>query len=156
MSLSVMFTGAQDGDDGPFQLASASGWSLLSEYLSHDPGLKIHPLSSLRELVTAGETKGSQRLAVDVVKAMSVIEEVPMTVRQKILAMLSDGRPHTREELRGCLWDELGTNDTVRHHIGQLRRELLLKGEDIVCRQSNGPLCYQHVKLLDSSAVEPI
>lgn len=32
MSLSIMFTGADDGDDGPFQLASASGWKAFAEW----------------------------------------------------------------------------------------------------------------------------
>lgn len=32
MSLSVQFTGADDGDDGPFQLASAGGWKAFGEW----------------------------------------------------------------------------------------------------------------------------
>ena len=29
MSVSVLFHGADDGDDGPFHLASSAGWKLL-------------------------------------------------------------------------------------------------------------------------------
>jgi DNA-binding CsgD family transcriptional regulator len=51
--------------------------------------------------------------------------------QRKILAVLSDGRPHSREELFACLPDDLGSVSNVRAHLSILRRKL--RGRLIVC-----------------------
>lgn len=47
------------------------------------------------------------------------------TTQQRILDVLSDGEQHTREELMGCLYDELGTLRNLSTHISILRAYLL-------------------------------
>ena len=74
----------------------------------------------------------------------------------RILAVLSDGLPHRREELRDVLPDELGSLDNVRPHLTAIRRVLRPRGEDIVCEFSQAPgtkrcWCYRHVRLLASA-----
>lgn len=69
----------------------------------------------------------------------------------KILAVLSDGMPHTREELHGCLMDELGDLSNVKVHITYLRRKLRPMGQDIVyyCH-TRREMRYRHVRLLNT------
>ena len=44
----------------------------------------------------------------------------------KFWEVLSDGRPHTPEELTKCLWDDLGLNlqQNVKQHISDMRKKL--------------------------------
>lgn len=57
MSMFITFTGALDGDDGPFQLASASGWAAFGKWV----GATIS--QPIRELVTKGSMKGTDKLS---------------------------------------------------------------------------------------------
>ncbi len=70
--------------------------------------------------------------------------------QRRMLEVLADGLPHRREELRACLEDELASIETMRKHIGAMRKLLRTDGHDIVCisggRQRAGQ--YQHVVLL--------
>ena len=68
-----------------------------------------------------------------------------------MLELLSDGLPHTREELHACLWDENANLSTVKVHISIIRRTLRPLGEDIVCVLFGYPLRvhYRQVKMLD-------
>ena len=74
-------------------------------------------------------------------------EFTPTQIR--MLEILSDGLPHTKDELHKCcgpsgLW-------AVPNHVSSLRKKLNRRGQDIVCRKvQNGPMCYQHVRLLSS------
>lgn len=74
---------------------------------------------------------------------------------RRMLAVLADGMPHKREELRACLWDELGPQSNVWAHISTLRKYLQERGQTIVCEyrlhEKHGPLFYRHVRLLTSS-----
>ena len=70
---------------------------------------------------------------------------------RKILALLSDGLPHAREEIHSLLWDELSQRETIRYHISKLRKKLP-PGHIIVCVRGYGKDShrYQHVRLLNS------
>ncbi len=65
-----------------------------------------------------------------------------ITVPQRMLNLLSDGRPHTIQELHGCLEDELGELSNVWAHLTALRRALATRGEDVVCRRRDGVSWY--------------
>ena len=69
----------------------------------------------------------------------------------KMLSILSDGMPHTRQELHSCLPDELGPLSNIRIHIHNIRKSLRSKGEDIVCETTGRALFYRHVRLLASA-----
>lgn len=60
MSLSIQFTGAADGDDGPFSLASASAWTLFAEWVEQLPEKRSRVL---RRLTDAGEAEDTSALA---------------------------------------------------------------------------------------------
>lgn len=61
--------------------------------------------------------------------------------QRRILAVLADGEPHSREELIACLGDADGiagqydesAYSCLRMHISNLRKVLSAKGQDIVC-----------------------
>lgn len=59
MSLSVVFHGSVDGDDGPFQVASATGWARFGEWVESLP----HNFMTLRRLMAVGEVKDSSVLS---------------------------------------------------------------------------------------------
>lgn len=65
-----------------------------------------------------------------------------------MLAVLSDGQPHTREELHKCLPDELSEMSAVRFHISNIRKVLRPKGQDIVCELKYGKIHYRHVRII--------
>lgn len=73
--------------------------------------------------------------------------------QQRMLSILADGFPHTREELHGCLWDELGALSNIQMHISNLRKKLKPEGETVVCVIKHRRIHYQHVRLLKSKAV---
>ena len=64
--------------------------------------------------------------------------------QRKIFDMLLDGRPHTKKELHGCLWDDMNGNPDVAlaHHISDLRKIIGSQGLDIMARGYNGSQCY--------------
>lgn len=70
-------------------------------------------------------------------------------IRQRMLAMLSDGKPHSRRELHSCLWDEAGPLSNIKQHISLIRAKLRPLGEEIVCEIHNRKVHYRHVKLLN-------
>ncbi len=65
-----------------------------------------------------------------------------------ILAVLSDGQPHTREELHKCLPDDMTEMAAVRVHVCNIRKLLRPKGEDIICELKNSKIHYRHVRIL--------
>lgn len=69
----------------------------------------------------------------------------------RMLILLSDGRPHTKEELHGCLWDELSKKSAINYHLLLLRKLLRTRGEDIICEFSRRRRVYRHVRLLSSA-----
>jgi hypothetical protein len=78
--------------------------------------------------------------------------DVELTPTQwRILSLLADGQAHPAEELRHCLYDELGTNDNVRWHVFKLRQRLQSFSQDIVCRGRNTSLTYRLVQFVTSN-----
>jgi DNA-binding CsgD family transcriptional regulator len=68
---------------------------------------------------------------------------------QRILDVLADGMPHTREELAACLWDELAERSTIKFHISKMRSRLQAQGTTIVCELGFArKFYYRHVRLL--------
>ena len=72
-------------------------------------------------------------------------------VQSAILKVLSDGMAHRKQELHGCLMDELGSLTTVRVHLCHIRKKLRPIGEDIICELKNRNIWYRHVRLLASA-----
>ena len=68
-----------------------------------------------------------------------------------MLAVLSDGLPHRRQELIACLPDELGLAVNMQMHVSRARKKLRPVGQDIVCEIVNRQFCYRHVRLLASA-----
>lgn len=78
--------------------------------------------------------------------------EIHFTPTQKrMLAVLSDGEGHTREELHACLGDDLASGGAVRVHIAILRKKLAQVGQAILCEvqgiagKGKLALAYRHV-----------
>lgn len=70
---------------------------------------------------------------------------------QRIYAVLSDGEPHTVQDLQPCLWDDLADPAVLRCHISTLRKELSKQSEGIVTRREvNGVTTYQLVRVMAS------
>jgi DNA-binding CsgD family transcriptional regulator len=63
-------------------------------------------------------------------------------VERKMLDVLSDGKPHTPQELQACLWDEQGPLSTVRVHLTCLRKKLRPRGQDVAVQILGGRTTY--------------
>jgi hypothetical protein len=75
--------------------------------------------------------------------------------QQRILDVLSDGRPHDRDELLKCLWDDLSGGGALRQQVYLIRSVLRAVGEDIVCEFGwRRTIRYRHVRLL--TAPKPV
>jgi hypothetical protein len=72
-------------------------------------------------------------------------------VQKRMLAVLADGMPHSREELHACLDRTDGPLSNIQAHITHIRGKLRPKGHDIVCEMGNRTICYRHVILLQSA-----
>jgi hypothetical protein len=69
--------------------------------------------------------------------------------QRKMLEVLSDGLPHSREELHACLPDELGPLSNIRAHLVVIRKVLLRRGEHVAAEMGwKGKISYRHVRLL--------
>ena len=64
-----------------------------------------------------------------------------------LFAILADGRPHARDELRRCIGDDMSGPALLRQHVHNLRRKLP-PGEGLVCVFHRRRLCYQWVGVL--------
>ena len=69
--------------------------------------------------------------------------------QQRILLLLSDGLPHTREEIRECI-DTMSSNANIRTHLTILRKKLEGVGQAILYEFQGFPpkTVYRHVRLL--------
>lgn len=65
MSVSIRFSGAADGDDGPFQLASASGWQAFARWVDGLPS----GFTELRKLTETGTVKNTAELSDELLSA---------------------------------------------------------------------------------------
>lgn len=64
--------------------------------------------------------------------------------QMKLLAVLADGEPHSRDELIRCL-DETADARNLKTHICNLRGKLRRVGHDVVCQYVRRGLHYRHV-----------
>jgi hypothetical protein len=55
----------------------------------------------------------------------------------RIMEVLQDGLPHTREEIHACLSDELSSLDAIKPHICSLRPKLESRGLGIQGRRKH-------------------
>jgi hypothetical protein len=67
-----------------------------------------------------------------------------------MLAVLSDGQPHRREELHAILPDDLGPMKNIRPHISKIRKLIRPQGLDVACVWYKRNFCYQQVRLLNA------
>jgi predicted Zn-ribbon and HTH transcriptional regulator len=76
-------------------------------------------------------------------------KQIFTTTQKKIIEVLSDGLPHTKEELHTCLYADDGDLDNIKPHLTALRKILRRKGEDIVCIwKGKFERGYMHVRLI--------
>lgn len=71
--------------------------------------------------------------------------------QRKMLAVLADGLPHSRHELKACLYDDQGHYSNVRVHLSSIRQKIRPRGQDIICEYYKRTLYYRHVRLLASA-----
>lgn len=73
-------------------------------------------------------------------------------VQRRMLAVLSDGEPHSRQELHGCLADDLGALSNIRWHLMQLRKKLRVKGQDVLIEYRERKMHYRMVRLIGAES----
>lgn len=69
-------------------------------------------------------------------------------VEERLLKVFSDGLPHDRDELLGCLGDTEATFQNVQNHISNLRKKLSQRGQTILCEVRSRRYYYRHIRLL--------
>lgn len=70
--------------------------------------------------------------------------------QSRIMAVLSDGRAHSAQELQSCLYDDLGVITNVKFHITMIRKILRPLGQDIVFLRREDRAWYAHVRILSA------
>jgi len=70
---------------------------------------------------------------------------------ERILALLQDGKPHTRKEVRCSIGDEHTSLKSVSFHLSNIRKVLNPKGHDIICEFRHKNISYRWVRLLPSA-----
>ena len=65
-----------------------------------------------------------------------------------MLKVLSDGMPHSKAELHECLPDELGPMKNISRHLGEIRKALRPRGQDVLCEYRDRARLYRWVRLL--------
>jgi hypothetical protein len=68
VGLSIHFAGAADGDDGPFDLATATGWALFGQWAGTLPPGES---AAVRELSDRGAVTGTDALAAQMSAALA-------------------------------------------------------------------------------------
>jgi|SRR5580658_10449155 hypothetical protein len=76
-------------------------------------------------------------------------------VQQRIMDLLSDGLPHTRREIHGCLRDEQSKVSAIGVHISDIRKKVLPTGYTFVCTLSSRKIRYRYVQLVNDPKLEP-
>lgn len=67
-------------------------------------------------------------------------------IQTKMMAVLGDGLPHSKDELHECCGPS--SIGIVKFHIYGIRKKLQERGEDVVCTYSGGKFRYQYVRLI--------
>jgi hypothetical protein len=55
------------------------------------------------------------------------------TIQKRMLRILEDGEPHSREELHKCLQDELASLAAIQHHLDIIKRAVSHKNWILRC-----------------------
>lgn len=71
-----------------------------------------------------------------------------ITVPQRMMNLLSDGRPHTLKDMEACLEEDVPPLD-ISPHLTALRKALRPRGEDILCRREGNTTWYSHVRIVN-------
>lgn len=71
-------------------------------------------------------------------------------VELKILSVLTDGKPHRRQELLESFGDEFTSRNNLNVHLTGIRKVLRPKGQDIICELRMKAINYRWVRLLGS------
>lgn len=69
---------------------------------------------------------------------------------ERIFDLLSDGHPHSRDELFKCLTDDLADTSAIRPHLTRLRGKINPKGFDILYVPRHHKTFWQLVHLVYS------
>lgn len=56
-------------------------------------------------------------------------------VQKRMFELLLDGESHSKEELHGCLHDELGPLENIRVHLSIIRQAIADRGGFLVCNE---------------------
>jgi 5-methylcytosine-specific restriction endonuclease McrA len=80
------------------------------------------------------------------------LEEQPVRIRftpsqRALLTILSDGQPHTYEELLAGLGNGTAL-ESLKVHLSEIRRTIRFFREEIVCEIHKRKRCYRHIHLL--------
>jgi DNA-binding response OmpR family regulator len=68
---------------------------------------------------------------------------------ERILRVLSDGLPHSHDDLRELLCDDMAVKRTINTHVSNIRRKLKPLGQTIVCEYIRKRQHYRHIVLLN-------
>lgn len=71
-------------------------------------------------------------------------------IERKILYVLADGEPHSREEIMGHVDEEQWTTTNLSSHVKNIRRKLKQVGHGIVCELREQKFHYRYVIFLHS------
>lgn len=74
--------------------------------------------------------------------------------QQRMLDLLSDGKPHKKLELKGLLWDEHANVNTIQYHISYLRKYVRGRGQEVICELYGFSVRYRLVELIGAARVE--
>ncbi len=70
--------------------------------------------------------------------------------QQRILNLLADGKPHSKDEIHELLEDDLAPVSAIHFHITQLRKKLEGRGQNILCVLHRRNAKFQQVRNLVS------
>jgi hypothetical protein len=73
---------------------------------------------------------------------------------RRMLEVMSDGLPHSRDELWKCLADQLSKRQAIRPALSRLRIKLREIGEEVVCELHKQTIYYRHIRLITSRGDE--
>lgn len=68
---------------------------------------------------------------------------------QRMLDVLADGLPHSKQQLHDCLPDQYGDYSNIHMHISNIRKKLV--GQDVLCVARQNTHFYQQVRLISTA-----
>lgn len=96
MSVSIMFHGSSDGDDGPFQLGSANGWRIAAEWIEGVCHVYPDQYQTMRQLAEHGTTGNAFDLANELDQAFRLHPPTDHNIRDtldQLMELLGSGSP---------------------------------------------------------------